>query len=73
MIIKFLKNITVAKKDAILLTMSGILILISLFVNKDLSQFLTIILGSLTIFRGFYKWITSPKIKKQLENPLLKN
>ena len=72
MMINFLKKLPVAKKDAILLTLSGIFIILSLLTKNNLSQLITIIIGSIAIFRGLYKWITSPKIKKQVDNPIFK-
>ena len=72
MVINFLKKLPVAKKDAILLTLSGIFIMLSLLVKNNLSHLITFIVGSIAIIRGLYKWITSPKIKKQVDNPIFK-
>ena len=72
MVINFLKNIPVAKKDAILLTLSGIFIILSLLMKNNLSQLITFIVGIIGIIRGLYKWKTSPKLSKQIEIPLFK-
>lgn len=72
MVINFLKKITVAKKDAILLTLSGIFIILSLLMNNNFSKIFIFIVGFIGIVRGIYKWKTSPKLSKQIEIPLFK-
>jgi uncharacterized membrane protein len=67
-----LKKFPVAKKDAILLTFSGIFILISLLPYNNFSKIFIFIVGLIGIVRGIYKWKTSPKLSKQIEIPLFK-
>ena len=65
-----LSTLPVARKDAILLTVAGLLMLLSvLFID---SKAIALAVALIAILRGIYKWVTAPTIDTQVQIPLFK-
>lgn len=63
-----LSRLPVARKDAILLFIAGILMLVVAF--RHGTSVLGICIAAIAIARGSYKWMTSPTIEAQVAVPL---
>jgi hypothetical protein len=66
-----LSRLPVARKDAILLFIAGILMLVLAFYNNQ-SRALAMCIAIIAITRGVYKWTTSPTIDTQVTVPIFK-
>ena len=65
-----LSTLPVARKDAIMLVIAGILMVVLVLFTDSKAVALTVAL--IAILRGIYKWVTSPTIKTQVQVPLFK-
>ena len=66
-----LSELPVARKDAILLFIAGILMLVLALYNNQ-NRVLAMCIAIIAITRGIYKWVTSPTVNTQVAVPIFK-